>query len=53
MFLRGTADRARGAFAVPLTSGRLVVCLAIVAALAGCREPEPILPGERIDVGDG
>lgn len=53
MSLGGTADRAKGAFAVPLTPRRIVACLAIVAALAGCREPEAILPGERIDVVTG
>jgi outer membrane protein assembly factor BamB len=49
----GTASRAKGALAVPLTIRRIAIGLTLLAALAACREPEVILPGERIDVVTG
>jgi outer membrane protein assembly factor BamB len=50
---KGTADRAKGTMTVSLMPGRPAVCLALLAALAACAEPEVILPGERIDVVSG
>lgn len=49
----GTADRA----GVGLTMARCLqgaaVCAALLVALSACSTPEPILPGERIDVSTG
>jgi outer membrane protein assembly factor BamB len=53
MSLQGTANGAKGTLRVRPTPARIVACLAFVAALAGCQEPEIILPGERIDVVTG
>ena len=53
MARRCTAARAKGKFKVSLSPRGLLLCLALVAGLAACAEPETILPGERIDVTSG